>query len=72
MARQTTFYKYGMYYKIDFNLVIRGYHVYKGCWTPIMGETVLARNNTREEALEYDQYTIGIFKEPEEELVGHI
>ena len=71
-ARQTTFYKYDMYYKIEFNSVITGYHVYKRCSTPIMGETVLARKDTREEALDYDKYAIGIFKEQEQKLVGHI
>ena len=33
-----------------------------------MGETVLARKGTQEEALEYDKYAIGIFNEQEEEL----
>ena len=68
MGRQTIFYKYDMYYKIEFNSVIRGHHVYKRCWTPIMGETVLARKGTQEEALEYDKYAIGISNEQEEEL----
>ena len=72
MSRQTTFYKYDMYYKIEFNSVIKGHRVYKRCWKPVMRETVLARKDTREEALEYDKYAIGIFKEQEEELVGHI
>ena len=72
MMRQTTFYKYDMYYKIEFNLVIRGHHVYKRCSTPIMGETVLAKKDTQEAVLEYDKYVIGIFKEKEEELVVHI
>ena len=72
MAKQTTFCKYDMYYKIEFNSPIRGHHVYKRCWTPIMGETFLARKVTGEEALEYDKYAIRIFKEHEEELVGHI
>ena len=71
MARQTTYFKYEMYYKVEFNSVIRGHHVYKECWTPIMGETVLARKDTREEAIEYDKYAIGIFKK-QEKLVGHI
>ena len=37
-----------------------------------MEKTVLARKDTREEALEYDKYAIGIFKEQEEKSVGHI
>ena len=72
MAKQTPFYKYDMYYKIEFNSLVRGHHVYKRCWTPSMGEIVLARKDPREEVLEYDKYAIGIFKEQEEELVGHI
>ena len=71
MAKQTTCFKYEMYYKVEFNSVIRGHHVYNECWTPIMGETVLARKDTREEAIEYDKYAIGIFKK-QEKLVGHI
>ena len=61
-----------MYYKIEFNLVIRGHHVYKRCSTPIMGETVLAKKDTQEAVLEYDKYVIGIFKEKEQDLVVHI
>ena len=37
-----------------------------------MEKTVLARKDTREEALEYDKYVIGIFKEQEEKSVEHI
>ena len=37
-----------------------------------MGETVLTWKDTREKALEYDKYAIGIFNEQEDELVGHI
>ena len=36
-----------------------------------MGETVLSRKDTWEEAIEYNKYAIGIFKK-QEQLVGHI
>ena len=72
MSRQTTFYKYDMHYKIEFNSVIKGHRVFKRYWKPVMGQTVLARKDTREKALEDDKYAIGIFKEQEEELVGYI
>ena len=39
------------------------------CSIPIMGETVSVRKDTRDEALEYNKYAIGIFKEQQEELV---
>ena len=35
-------------------------------------DSFVARKETREEALECDKYAIGIFKEQEEEFVGHI
>ena len=38
----------------------------------LLGLSALVRKGTWEEALEYDKYVIGIFKEQEEELVGHI
>ena len=60
-----------MSYKIEFNSVIQAHHVYKRCSIPIMGETVSVRKDTRDEALEYNKYAIGIFKEQQEELVRH-
>ena len=35
-------------------------------------DSFVARKETREEGLECDKYAIGIFKEQEEEFVGHI
>ena len=43
-------------------------------WTPIVNEKLFVRPDEREEALEYDKYSIGIFKKKEDgksELVGH-
>ena len=51
LTRQTTFHKYDMYYKIEFNSVVRGHHVYKRCWTPIMGKTVLAKKTLEKRLL---------------------
>ena len=46
MLRQTILYKY-MYYKIKVNLVIRGHHMYKGCWTPIMEYSSSKKSHSR-------------------------
>ena len=40
-----------MYYKIEFNSVVRGHHVYERFWTPIMGKTVLAKKTLEKRLL---------------------
>ena len=40
-----------MLYKIEFVGPIRGHHVYKDSWTPILGEKLICKPDPRDEAL---------------------
>ena len=74
MARIEGYGTFQLLHRIEFRSVIRGHHVYKTIWTPIVNEKLFVRPDEREEALEYDKYSIGIFKKKEDgksELVGH-
>lgn len=62
--------KFEMRYKIQFNNVIRGHHIYKDDCTPKVREKLEAKKDTREEAVANDKYVIGLYKE--DKLVGHI
>ena len=51
-----------------------GVKFYKSKWTHIKNETLFAKPYCRDEALEYDKFSIGIFKGRkmgEFELIGH-
>ena len=54
--------------------VIRGHHVYKTMWTPKTGEKLFYRHDELEEAKQFDNYAVGIYKikEQEEILFGHV
>ena len=73
--------KFETCYQIKFDTVIRGYHLFKRIWTPIMKEKLQCFKDTREEANDYDKYAIGVYRELKTEqietekeriLVGHI
>ena len=65
-----------MVYKLNFETVIRGHHVYKAVWGPEIGEKLECYEDTRKEAKDYDKHSAGIFKlsskEGKKTLVGHI
>ena len=46
---------------------IRGYHVYKENWTPVIGETLTCK---REPSNAYDKYAVAVIKN--ERVVGHL
>ena len=58
-----------MVHKTEFTCDIRGDHVYKTKWTPVFNEKLNCKKNNREEALSYDEHSVGVFKK-EETLVG--
>ena len=47
--------------------VIRGHHIYKSRWTPLLGETL---NTSLELDNEHDKYAVSIVKSGE--IVGHV
>ena len=72
MARAT--YISNKFYEVSFETVIRGHHVYKARWTPTMNEKLVGKEDERAEAIEYDEFAVGIFKPMEDNtllLVGH-
>ena len=64
-----------MVYKLKFESVIRGHHVYKAVWNPEVGEKLECYEDTRKEAKDCDKHSVGIFKLSSEKgkktLVGH-
>lgn len=68
--------KFEMFYKVDFETVIRGHHVYKSVWKPYNGETLSCMKDMRSEAMDYDKNAIGVYravgKTEERMLVGHV
>ena len=75
MARALGVSEFKINHRMKFRSLIRGHHVYKNIWGPCKGEKLAAHLDDREEALEYDKYAIGIYKEKSndwEDLVGHV
>ena len=73
MARVSRYHSFVVSYKTDIISVIRGHHVYSSIWSPALEETLFAFPDLREEAEEYDKFSIGIYKEKgHRALVGHI
>ena len=63
-------------YKLNFDTVTRGHHMYKAVWSPEIGEKVECYEDTRKEAKDYDKHSVSIFKlsnkEGKKTLVRHI
>ena len=59
-------------YEVEFSSVIRGHHVYKAAWCPIIGESLACRKDDRKEAKEHDEYAVGTYLEADNKLVGHV
>ena len=54
--------RFEMGYKIEFQAAIRGHHIYKDIWVPLIGQELICKRDSRDEALEYDINAIGVFK----------
>ena len=70
---QTAIVNFEMVYKFtcEFTYGIRGYHFYKTNWIPLLNEMLNCKKDNREEALSYDEHSVGVFKK-HGTLVGHI
>ena len=56
MARSSFHYvKWNFVYEVQFTSVIRGHHIYKSVWTPILGEKLTCREDDRMEARQHDE-----------------
>ena len=49
-------------YKTDVSSIICDHHVYKEAWDAAIGEILEAALDDREEAKEYDKYSVGLYK----------
>ena len=66
---------YEKQYSCEFESVVRGHHIYKRIWKPVVGEKLKCKHDTREEAQLYDEFAVGTYlpvNDGEEELVGHV
>lgn len=52
---------------LTYESVVRGHHIYKHIWTPLLGEVL---SLLVEEENEYDRYAIAVMKE--DSIVGHV
>ena len=59
-------------YRVCFSTNIRGHHVYKSIWKPEKGVRLDCRKDDRAEASEYDKHAIGVYKQMDSTLVGHV
>ena len=67
MARKNFVKNFDLCFEIPFSAVIRGYHIYKTTWAGVVGQELIAKPDERKEALDYDKFSIGVFKPKEEE-----
>ena len=55
---------------------IRGHHVYKATWSPVMNEVLICKKDNSEEAQEYDSNAVRVYKDIAKwkglELEGHV
>ena len=76
MARKYWNFSFSMSYEMKFKAAIRGHHVYKATWSPVINEVLICRKDNREEAQEYDSNAVGVYKDIAErddlELAGHV
>ena len=62
-------------FEMEFETNIRGHHVYRSVWTPILREQLKCMKDDREEAKDHDENAIHVYKinaETKDLLVGHI
>ena len=61
MARASFIMNFDVFYQIEFKTAIRGHHAYKQMWTQSLGEILKCKKESRQEALDHDEYAVGVF-----------
>ena len=59
---RATIVNFDMMYKIDFTCGMRGHHVYKTSWAPVLNEKLDCKKDYREDALDHDKHSIGVYR----------
>ena len=76
MARTDWNFSFSMSYEMKFKAAIRGNHVYKATWSPVMNEVLICKKDNCEEAKEYDSNAVVVYKDiakrDDLELAGHV
>ena len=52
---------FSMSYEMKFKAAIRGHHVYKATWSPVMNKKLICKKDNRQEAHEYDSNAVGVY-----------
>ena len=61
--------RFELSYQIEFPTVICRYHIYKDIWVPSIGQNLVCKTDTREEATEYDKNVVVVLKSGEKETL---
>ena len=66
--------EFKMYFKVDFETVIRGHHVYKSVWSPVIDQVLECKRDMRAKAQDHYSNAIGVYliSNQKETLAGHI
>ena len=76
MARASPI-EFKMYFKVHFETVIRGHHVYKHTWTPVIDQVLQSEKDRRAEAQEHDSNAVSVYLvttqwDAKKTLAGHV
>ena len=56
--------EFKIYFKVDFDMVIRGHYAQKSVWRSVVDEMLQCGQDTRTEAKEHEKNVISVFKPP--------
>ena len=63
MARAEGYSDFVLRCNTELKSVVRGHHVYQSVWTFTVGENLSTTPDKREEALSYDEFAVGVYKD---------
>ena len=67
MARTNFVKNFDLCIEIPYSTIICSQHIYKTIWIAVVGLELIAKSNVRKEALDYDEFSIAVFKLKKEE-----
>ena len=73
MARNECYSNFVLCYKTELKSMVRGHHICQLVWTSTVGENLFFAPDKKEEALSYNEFAIGVYKDENcSLLVGHL